>query len=371
MRIKNVNDLIEFCINTNTKIICYGAGTRAKQLVEWELTRGLLTIIDVFVDQNEDIQKTGIIIGNRKYNVIPKERIREFDLNKNHIILITNCAFEEIMDDLITRMQVNEDRVLSLEILTFMEKEKIELERRVPNNLKKYNNPIIPKIIHYCWFGNNPIPEKNKIWMKSWKEQCPDYEIVEWNESNYDVYKNKYMAQAYESRKWGFVPDYARLDILYNNGGIYLDTDVELLKNLDDLLYQDAFAGFETSKHVALGLGFGSVEKNPIIKKMRDLYENLSFINDDGSMNLTPSPIYQTEILKSLGLKTDGEYQNISGMSIYPSKMFNGINIRTGEISTTEYTKSIHHYDASWQTDEYINIRNQRWQTMISLRSKQ
>lgn len=368
MKIKNVNDLIEYCVNTNTKIICYGAGARAKQLANSELTRGLLKIIDVFVDQNKEIQKTGIIIGNKKYKVLPKERINEHYLNKSYIILITNCAFEEIMDDLVNKIQINEDRVFSLEILTFMEKEKLELERRIPENLRIYDYPAIPKVIHYCWFGKNPMPEKNKLWMKSWKEKCPDYEIIEWNESNYDVYKNKYMAQAYESGKWGFVPDYARLDIIYNNGGIYLDTDVELIKNYDDLLYQDAFAGFETSKYVALGLGFGSVKNNGIIKKMRDFYENITFFNDDGSMNLTPSPRYQTEILESLGLRLDGEYQNVSGMSIYPAKMFNGINMRTGEVSTTEYTKSIHHYDASWQTADYINIRNQRWKTLISHR---
>ena len=94
---------------------------------------------------------------------------------------------------------------------------------------------MIPKKIHYCWFGGNPMPEKDKKCIESWKRYCPDYEIIRWDESNYDVSKNRYMKEAYEEKKWGFVPDYARLDIIYNEGGIYLDTDVELVKNLDDL----------------------------------------------------------------------------------------------------------------------------------------
>ena len=117
---------------------------------------------------------------------------------------------------------------------------------------------MIPKVIHYCWFGHNPLPERYKEWIKSWKRYCPDYEIVEWNESNYDVTKHPYMRAAYDAKKWGFVSDYARLDIIYENGGIYLDTDVELVKNLDELLYQEGFAGVDSSGRLSTGLGFGA-----------------------------------------------------------------------------------------------------------------
>ena len=103
---------------------------------------------------------------------------------------------------------------------------------------------MIPKIIHYCWFGGAELPEKDRKCIESWKKFCPDYQIIEWNENNYDVTKNTYMYQAYQAKKWGFVPDYARLDIIYQHGGIYLDTDVELVKNLDSLLENDAFMGF-------------------------------------------------------------------------------------------------------------------------------
>ena len=159
---------------------------------------------------------------------------------------------------------------------------------------------MIPKKIHYFWIGGKSMPEKNKTCVESWKKFCPDYEIIEWNESNYDFSECTYMAQAYEAELWGFVPDYARLDIICREGGIYLDTDVELLKSLDDLLSCKAFMGFENRKSVAPGLGFGAEPGNEILKQMRDLYHSFSFYNENGTPNIAPSLLrYKTsEILR-------------------------------------------------------------------------
>ena len=120
---------------------------------------------------------------------------------------------------------------------------------------------MIPKKIHYCWIGGNPLPELAIKCIESWKKYCPDYEIIEWNEKNYDFRKNQFMREAYDEKKWGFVPDYARLDIIYEHGGIYLDTDVEIIKPLDSLLKEQGFAGMEQPGIVALGLGFGAEPK--------------------------------------------------------------------------------------------------------------
>ena len=122
--------------------------------------------------------------------------------------------------------------------------------------------------------------------MNSWKKYCPDYEIIEWNESNYDVTKNQYMYDAYKSEKWGFVPDYARLDIIYQYGGIYLDVDVELVQSLDELRYQDGFVGFEDQTEVNFGSGFGAAKGSRIIRELRDEYDRRKFVNEDGSLNL-------------------------------------------------------------------------------------
>ena len=183
----------------------------------------------------------------------------------------------------------------------------------------------IPKIIHYCWFGGAPIPEKDKACIESWRKFCPDYEIIEWNESNYDITKNRYMKEAYDVKKWGFVPDYARLDIIYTQGGIYLDTDVEIIRNMDPLLEDEAFMGFEDGKFVALGLGFGAAKGNPHIKAMRDVYEGVSFIKPDGSFNTLPSPHYTTDYLLGEGLETERclpanrRYQHLSESLFLPA----------------------------------------------------
>ena len=207
---------------------------------------------------------------------------------------------------------------------------------------------MIPKTIHYCWFGGNPLPELAQKCIASWRKFCPDYEIVEWNESNYDVTKNTYMRQAYENKRWGFVPDYARVDILYEHGGIYLDTDVELLKPLDELLEHSAFAGVEQdSEYVALGLGFGAVPGHETIKALRDAYEDMQFV-ENGVLNLTPAPKINGTVLQKMGYRFSNEVQTACDMTIFPSEYFCPINYTTGELTITEKTMAIHHYTASW-----------------------
>ena len=124
----------------------------------------------------------------------------------------------------------------------------------------------IPKILHYCWFGGAPKPKNIQNCIRSWKKYCPDYEIIEWNEQNFDVSQSLYPRQAYDARRWAFVADYARLKILYEQGGIYMDTDVELLRPLDDLLAYPAFFGFQHNNEVATGLGFGAEARSPVVK---------------------------------------------------------------------------------------------------------
>ena len=223
----------------------------------------------------------------------------------------------------------------------------------------------IPKIIHYCWVGGKEKPASVQYCIESWKKFCPDYVIKEWNESNYDFSKNEYMRQAYEAKKWGFVPDYARLDIVYEHGGIYLDTDVELLKSYDSFLDKDAFMGFENTGNgeffVNCGQGFGAAPHNEIIKRARDLYENISFINEDGSYNMLPSPYYTTQTLRQLGLVQENRDQLLPGVSVYASDVFCPKTFRSGEVNLTERTVSIHHFTASWM-DEKIKDELQHQQ---------
>ena len=161
---------------------------------------------------------------------------------------------------------------------------------------------MIPKIIHYFWVGKKPIPIQFQKNIETWKSLCPDYQIIEWNENNYDFSKIPYMKEAYDAQKWGFVPDYARLEIIYNWGGVYLDTDVELIKPLDQMLLYKGFAGFETKEYVNFGQGFGAEKGNRLIKDVMMGYENLHFLNEDGSLNMIPSPQINTQRLLEYGL---------------------------------------------------------------------
>lgn len=206
---------------------------------------------------------------------------------------------------------------------------------------------MIPKVIHYCWVGGTPLPAKQRECIASWRRVMPDAEIREWNEGNYDFGANAYMAEAYAAKRWGFVPDYARLDIVYRHGGIYLDTDVELLKPLDPLL--DApFCGFESRTRVALGLVFAAEAGNATVKAMRDAYDARHFRRADGSLDLTPSPEIQTAQLRGWGLKDDdGTVQSVAGFRVCPKAYFAPKTL-DGDCRVTPDTYAIHHYEASW-----------------------
>lgn len=217
---------------------------------------------------------------------------------------------------------------------------------------------MIPSLIHYCWFGGKPLPRSAIKCINSWKEFFPDYEIKEWNESNYDVRKIPYIAEAYDAKKYAFVSDYARFDILYNYGGLYFDTDVEVIKSYDDILARGAFMGCEVNGDqssgrrilVNPGLGLASDARNPLYKEILEYYKKQSFLNSDGSLNTMTVVTRTTEILKKHGLKNNCGFQTIEGIVIYPKDYFNPRNNNTGVLEKTDETHSIHWYAQSWDT---------------------
>ena len=215
---------------------------------------------------------------------------------------------------------------------------------------------MIPKKIHYFWIGGNPKPESVLYCIDSWKKYCPDYEIIEWNESNYDFTKNEYMRQAYEAKKWAFVTDYARLDVIYKYGGIYLDTDVELIKPLDSTLYYQGFMGFEKTPekdhYVATGLGFGMEPENPIIKEMMVDYEEAKKEKADGKIVFVPCPPLNTRVLRRHGLENVDRDQTIENIMIFASDVLCPKSYNTLLLHITERTLSIHHFDGTWQNSK-------------------
>ncbi len=220
---------------------------------------------------------------------------------------------------------------------------------------------MIPKKIHYCWFGGNSLPDIAKKCIESWKFFCPDYEIVCWDETNCDLKVNTFVQQAAENKKWAFVSDYFRLKIVYECGGIYLDIDVELLKPLDDLLKYDGYMGFELSdkNYINSGLGFGAIPNNDIIRKLKENYEDIPFIMKDGSFDMKPCPKRDTEILVHLGLKQNNQTQMLGNFIFYSSDYFSPIGFNGQKLFSVN-TYSIHHFNGSWLDDNQIKMLNMR-----------
>lgn len=215
----------------------------------------------------------------------------------------------------------------------------------------------IPKVIHYCWFGGNPLPKSAEKCIKSWQKYCPDYEIKRWDESNFDINCNEYCKFCFENKKWAFLTDYIRLKVVYDNGGVYLDTDVELLKPLDDLIKDGAYMGLQNETEVATGLGFAGEKGNEFIGENMRYYEKLTDFSQ-----LRACPIITTELLMPYGLKEDtGSIQKVAEMNIYPPEYLCPKNERTGLSEKTKNTHSIHHFDASWFEKSWKEGQKKRW----------
>ena len=213
----------------------------------------------------------------------------------------------------------------------------------------------IPKIIHYCWFGGNPLPKAHQNYIDTWKKFCPDFEIREWNESNFhpERIENRYFQEAFQAKQWAFVSDYARLKILYEHGGVYLDTDVEVVRPLNPLLAEgEGFIGFQNPYEINTGLGFAAAPFCPVVKAMLDVYCNRRFLLEDGSYNRIPCPASNTMALLQLGMKNGKNHceqiQRIKDIVVYPEDYFNPYNRDTCKLNVTENTYTIHHYAESW-----------------------
>jgi len=189
---------------------------------------------------------------------------------------------------------------------------------------------MIPKIIHYCWFGDGAKSQLIIDCIRSWRKYCPDYEIVEWNESNFNFSGNEYSKSAYENKMWAFASDYARLKIIYENGGFYLDTDVELIKSLDSLREHNFYCGFEIRDAINTGLGFGATKNSVLVEKMLDEYDKVNFTKPDGSF------------------------------TIYPTEFFSPKSYETGLIKTTSNTISIHHFNSSWENSASLEKKRRQ-----------
>jgi mannosyltransferase OCH1-like enzyme len=222
---------------------------------------------------------------------------------------------------------------------------------------------MIPKKIHYCWFGGGPLTPLASKCIESWKKFCPYYEIVEWNEKNFDINLNAYVAEAYTNKKWAFVSDVARLWALVSDGGIYMDTDCELIKPLDCFLNNEAFIGFETDKFLQTAL-MGGAQGQELYSQLLDDYNNRHFLIDNGKLDTTTNVHIITNTMIRHGLVLNNAEQTVRGLSVYPSDFFCPLDGQTNTLNITNNTHAIHWFDGSWLTNtekkEYLLVTKYR-----------
>ena len=338
------SDFANRVLHSEKKVVVYGAGVIGQAVAPfWLHEFGLDGRVLCYVDADANKHGKTVPLEGRE---VPIRALDAFDkLEDEYFVLVTVSAFEPVVAALEKIPALAGVEVYFLPVMLVERAHSLKSDGVV----KTSEIPLIPKKIHYCWFSGNPIPDNLKRCMETWEKFCPDYEIVRWDESNYDISWSPYMVQAYEHKKWGFVPDVARLDILYRHGGIYLDTDVELLRNLDELLYQPAFCGVEKWGVVNTGGCSGAQPGNPMIKAMLDFRCGFSFEHEDGSLNLLSSGYYEMEPLIKNGLCADGLTGMIRGqITVYPSEYFHPFDYMSGETIITENTFSIHHFSGTW-----------------------
>lgn len=336
------------------RIVIYGAGMIGKIVVPDMIQRyGLPENIDCYVDC--DVRKQGkyIMIGDRSVKICSPVVLDS--KAQNSILFITNSNYSAVLATLDENKHLNGMDAIIIPVMQALAvKEGATATEIILGN---YSEELIPKKIHYCWFSGKEMPDYLKKCMESWHEKCPGYEIIRWDESNYDIHKNIYMEQAYNAQKWGFVPDFARLDILYTYGGFYLDTDVELLRSLDDLRGQGAFCGVEKWGNINMGGCSGAMKHHPMIGEMLAYRENIPFVYADGTMNLETCGVYETQPFIKHGLVINNSVQRINDMTVFPSDFFHPYDYMSGETILTKNTFSIHHFNGGWLNEQARQAR--------------
>ncbi len=330
--------------SVNKDIVLFGAGAMGRILIPYICKEyGLEERVKCCIDNNPAKQGKDILLISKAVPVYSLEYLGQLQ-EGSFVLVITNGDFYPVLEQLETLPYMKEIEVYLAAVMQLAE----NVENVIPGIYRCSDKPLIPKVIHYCWFGECQLPDNLQKCIDSWRTHCPDYEIVRWDESNYDIQKYTYTKQAYETKKWGFIPDIARLEILYKYGGFYLDTDVELLKSLDEMCYQPGFCAREEWGHVNFGGGSGCCKGLEIIGELLDFRKDIPFVLPDGRLNLEASGYFETRPLMDKGLAIENRTQRVEGLTVYSSEFFHPYNYISGMENVTANTISIHYFSGSW-----------------------
>ena len=332
--------------NNKKKLIVYGYGVIGSMVAPYFISENQLEdSLLFFCDKDDYKHGEKVYVGDREVSVVSPKAMA--DVEDEFVLLITGSHYASILDEL---SSIDYLEHMDVYILPQMLAEKSRTLGK--QDLLVGVDSLIPKKIHDCWFGSEKIPDKLKRYMESWEKFCPDYEIIRWSEDNVDLDKYLYTAQAYRHGKWGYIPDIVRLDVLYKYGGVYLDTDVELLKPIDALLGLEGFCATEKWGIANIGGGCGVIPHHPMIKEILDYRKNVVFERGDGTLNLSSSGSYETKPLIDFGFIPNNTLQNINNLTVLTSDFFHPFDYMTKELNITENTYAIHHFYGSWRDGE-------------------
>lgn len=334
-------------ISSHSKIVIFGTGvvgstTTPEILKEYNLLDNIICCID----NDKTRWNTYINMCGKNIEIKSPDILKSLDGNVT--ILITISRYISVYEQ-INNMAGTEKH--SCYIIPAMCVENFHnVEKK--GIIKTSNQQIIPKKIHYMWLGKKEMPDMLKRCIDSWRKYCPDYEIIRWDESNYDVHKNVFVSQAYDNQRYGFVPDYARIELLYEHGGIYLDTDVELQRNIDDWLYQEAFCSVEKWQVLNFGGCSGAIKGHKSLKPFLESWRKRELVRYDGTLDSISSGLIDTTIALNQGYVINGKNQTVNGMNIYTYDYFHPYDYMSGKLEMTDDTYSIHQFHGGWLDDK-------------------
>lgn len=338
--------------SADKKIVLFGAGAIGAVIAPEILNDlGLLSRVEFIIDNDPD--KFGKILEFHGRTIEIKSPPFLEKCGKDTIIILNVSRFSDVIDQL--------EKMFCTQYMTCYIMPALLINNYCSDKSGGEpvltESPMIPKKLHYMWLGKKQIPDNLKRCIESWRRYCPDYEVICWNEDNYDICKHLYMKQAFEHKAYGFVPDYARLDILYNEGGFYLDTDVEIKRNIDNLRYQYAFCGVEKWQLINFGGLSGAVKGNKMIRKFIDARKDIMFIDNKGNQNRHTCGYYDTILAIHEGYKISGRTQTINNMNIYAYDYFHPYDYISGISNETQNTYSVHWFNGGW-LDEKMKCAN-------------
>lgn len=356
MKIQNapIEDFIRYIADKNVYI--YGLGDVYQQFVKRDVYSRIHPSVAGYIDNGKAGQE--IMVSGCAYTIYGVNYLRTVDCAV--VLLCSTKQLDSMYQALCEQELPDSVECFVLPLIWAVSDGKDDANILNKIHVSDQTTERIDRKIHCFWFSGEEKPKEYQQCVDSWKRVCPDYEIIEWNAGNYDCGKTRFVKQAYEKRKWAFVSDYARLDVIYRYGGLYLDMDVELLKRPDPWLKFDAFFNFGTQQDIDLGSGFGSVRNNPFIGQILDLYKDRDFCDLNGTPMLWKyvQPVYIRDTFRSRGIRLDGSMQMVDDMLILPRRYHTPVDDFLFEnYVQSEDTVGIHHYNAGWCGEQFLEQR--------------